>query len=157
MAGLGDRDLRAVAVAVLDGQSRPIGALSVVLTSPQRPSVSAAAKILLTASQDMTRRMGGRIIAGVPGTAPHDDLALVADLVRQRVPEISLHESEFRNLERLGAIEEGNAGYGAVTLDRLEAAYRGQAPFARRPNHSWTAPGLPRGTDFLSNSFDAAS
>jgi TRAP transporter TAXI family solute receptor len=121
-----------LAVAVLDGRRLPVGALCLDAAA-DGPALPEAAAALAEAAASLSERMAGRILPGVRGTAPHA-LMDVARRARQHLPDlpdIGLDGSDLRNMERLGAIDDGNAGYCAVTLDRTEAAFLGRPPFTR--------------------------
>ncbi|MFT8246832.1 TAXI family TRAP transporter solute-binding subunit [Roseomonas sp. BN140053] len=111
-----------IAAAVSDAVGSPLGAL--LLAAPPEQS-----GCLRSAADTLAQRLGGRILAGVRGTAPRL-LAELGTALRERLPELSLEDAELGNTDRLTAVEEGRAGYCAVTLERIEAAWRGVPPFA---------------------------
>jgi len=119
-----------IAVAVQDMSGAPIGALCLTVPAERLRLSGRLAETLREEAAALSLRLGGRVLAGVRGTAPHLLASLVRPFVEQR-PDLWVDEDADLNIaDLLREVQEGRAGYCAAVLGWIEDAYCGVAPFA---------------------------
>jgi TRAP transporter TAXI family solute receptor len=120
-----------IAASIRKKDGEPVGAVVLVVPADrfkEMSEVDLASKVIATANE-ISRRLGARILGGSSTGSWHDGMELVAGLIDDRWSGLSTVPDLGGGVSNLVELGEGRAAYCVTTAADAWAAYKGLSPF----------------------------
>ncbi|MBW6399337.1 TAXI family TRAP transporter solute-binding subunit [Roseomonas sp. HJA6] len=129
--GRRERTARLAAV-IRDHAGAAIGALVLAMTESRLRAATELrlATDLVAAANEVSSRLGARILGGASSGSWRDGLEALTTLIGDRIPGLATVPSLGGGVSNLVELEEGRAAYCITTATTIHAAYEGRPPFA---------------------------